>query len=80
MASNLVSGDTNGQTDIFVRDRVAHTTRRQSLSATGEEANGSNSAPVISGDGQWVSFLTWATNLIPGDTNGHADVVRAPRL
>lgn len=79
-ANNLVAGDTNGQTDVFVRDRVMHTTRRQSVSQSGAQANGTNGAPVISGDGNWVAFLTDASNLFAGDSNGVTDVVRAPRL
>lgn len=80
LASNLVSGDTNGQNDVFVRDRMTNTTVRQSVSATGAQGNGGSSNPVISGDGNWVAFLTSATNLFPGDTNGHNDVLRVPRL
>ncbi|MGH2723212.1 MAG: calcium-binding protein [Actinomycetota bacterium] len=74
LASNLVPGDTNGADDIFVRDLVAGTTERVSLTSTGEEANSSTTITAISADGRWVAFSSFATNLVPGDTNGHFDV------
>jgi uncharacterized repeat protein (TIGR01451 family) len=73
-ASNLVPGDTNNAEDIFVRDLVAGTTERVSLSSTGEQANSSTTLASISADGRWVAFSSFATNLVPGDTNGHFDV------
>lgn len=79
-ASNLVAGDSNGQNDVFVRDRMLHTTRRQSVSQSGAQGNGISGQPVISGDGNWIVFRTAATNLFPGDTNGHIDCLRVPRL
>jgi uncharacterized repeat protein (TIGR01451 family) len=72
-ASNLVSGDTNGAEDIFVRDLVAGTTERVSLTSTGGEANSSTTSASISADGRWVAFSSFATNLVPNDTNGHFD-------
>lgn len=72
-ASNLVDGDTNGVADIFVHDRAGATTR-VSLAADGAEANGPSSEPDISADGRRVVFTSLASNLVPGDTNGVADV------
>jgi len=78
-ASNLVTGDLNGVSDIFVRDRVGATTTRVSTSATGVEANGSSGSPAISANGLFVVFDSAASNLAPGDLGGHRDVfVRAP--
>jgi Tol biopolymer transport system component len=75
-SSNLVSGDTNGQPDIFVRDRQTHQTTRVSVSSTGAQGNGISSAypPTISSDGRYVTFASSATNLVSGDTNGSSDV------
>jgi WD40-like Beta Propeller Repeat len=75
-ATNLVAGDTNGQTDVFVRDRDTGTTLRASVASDGSEANGLlwTLRPGISGDGSRVAFSSEATNLVAGDTNGQVDV------
>jgi Tol biopolymer transport system component len=79
-ATNLVQGDTNEDTDIFVRDRQEGTTTRVSVSSTGIEANGRSDNAFISADGRYVAFTSEATNLVPGDTNNYADVFRHDRL
>lgn len=73
-ASNLVTGDTNGAVDIFVRDRTAGTTTRVSVSSGGVQGNGASTAPSISGDGRFVAFVSEANNLVVGDTNGQPDI------
>lgn len=73
-ATNLVSGDTNGVDDVFVRDRQTGTTSRVSLSSAGDPANGASLAPKISADGRFVVFQSAATNLVSGDTNGRVDI------
>ena len=73
-ATNLVAGDTNGVTDIFVRDRQIGTTRRISVSGAGAQANGACASPAISGDGRFVVFTSVASNLVAADTNFCADV------
>lgn len=73
-ATNLVTGDTNGVSDIFVRDAVNGSTVRVSVASTGLQGNGSSSSPAISADGQIVAFSSLATNLVAGDTNGVRDV------
>jgi Tol biopolymer transport system component len=73
-ASNLVPHDTNGTWDIFVRDRWAATTRRASVASDGTQANDVSTSAVLSADGRYVAFESWATNLVPGDTNGTRDV------
>jgi hypothetical protein len=73
-ASNLVASDTNGTTDVFVRDRTTDQTIRVSVSSTGVEGNDWSAYPVISADGSTVAFLSAATNLVSGDTNGKYDV------
>lgn len=79
-ASNLVPGDTNGVVDVFVRDRVAGTTERVSVSARGKQGNGASRAGSISADGRFVGFDSVATNLVPGDTNAQGDVFVRDRL
>ncbi len=66
LSTNLVSGDTNNLSDVFVRDRLAGSTTRVSVSSTGQEANGACTGPALSGDGRFVSFLSSATNLVSG--------------
>jgi len=73
-ATNLVAGDTNAARDVFVRDLQAGRTHRVSVSSTGEQGNALSSVPSISDSGQLVTFNSNATNLVPGDTNGAADV------
>ena len=73
-ATNLVPGDTNGATDAFVRDMRAGTTTRVSVDRRGTQGNGDSVSPALSRDGGWVAFASSAGNLIPGDTNGVADV------
>jgi Tol biopolymer transport system component len=71
-ASNLVPGDTNGTTDVFVRDRQAATTERVSVSSNEEQANASSSGAALSADGRLVAFSSAATNLVPGDVDDAA--------
>lgn len=73
-ASNLVAGDTNGETDAFVRDRLNGTTNRISVSSTEAQGNQQSLHPKISDDGRYVAFQSDATNLVAGDTNGAIDV------
>jgi Tol biopolymer transport system component len=73
-ATNLVAGDTNGLTDIFVRDVGSGTTRRASVTAGGGEANGHSYDPQMSADGRYALFLSDASNLVAGDTNGVGDL------
>src|SRR5690606_5306767 len=73
-ADNFVSGDSNGQWDIFVHDRVTGTTERVSKSMTGGSPNSFSARPAISDHGRFVAFETKASNIVPGDTNGLQDV------
>lgn len=72
--TNLVPGDTNAVRDIFLRDRQNNTTRRVSVSSFGAQSNGGSRWPVITRDGRWIAFQSAASNLVAGDTNGHADI------
>ncbi len=73
-ATNLVSGDSNGVADIFVRDRQLGTTKRVSVATGGAQANGASSSPAISADGRYIVYASDATNLVAGDTNAVRDV------
>jgi archaellum component FlaF (FlaF/FlaG flagellin family) len=73
-ASNLVSGDTNGVFDVFVRDMVTGHTIRASLGTNGQQGNGNSQRPALSADGRYVAFESVATNLVSGDTNAQNDV------
>ena len=65
-ATDLVAGDTNGKSDVFVRDTVTDTTVRVSVSSAGSEANGASYGGGISADGRFVVFESDATNLVAG--------------
>ena len=73
-ATNLVTADSNGVQDIFVRDRTIATTRRVSFGTGSLQANGASFNPVISADGRYIAFSSDATNLVVGDSNGVRDV------
>ncbi|MEW5852343.1 MAG: hypothetical protein AB2A00_26365 [Myxococcota bacterium] len=73
-ATNLVPSDINGAVDVFLHDRVLGTTSRVSAGEGGVEANGSSNQPAISADGRYVAFSSAATNLVPDDDNGVADI------
>ncbi len=74
LATNLVAGDTNGASDVFVRNFLTGQTLRVSVDSAGNQANGPSFAPAISNDGRYVAFESDATNLVAGDTNGVRDV------
>ena len=73
-AANLVPGDTNGVTDVFVRDRATGSTLRASIDSIGAQANGASSRASISANGRFVTFSSAASNLVPADANGASDV------
>lgn len=77
-SSNLVPDDTNGAMDVFVHDRQTRETTRVSVASDGSQAQGGGNfdiqRPSISADGRFVAFTSSAHNLVPGDTNGVADV------
>ena len=72
-ATNLVVGDTNGASDVFVRDLVLGTTERVSLDSVGNQGDGHSWHPALSADGRFVAFTSLSSNLVPGDTNGLFD-------
>src|SRR5882672_1032522 len=78
-ANNLVLGDTNGYTDVFVHDLQIGLTSRVNVGVAETQANGDCyfNTPIgvsISGDGRFVAFSNNASNLVIGDTNAVFDV------
>ena len=87
-ASNIVAGDTNGMTDVFLVFRKqpwgssgtpwnVGATQIASTAPGGRPANGRSYGPALDGDSHskpsCVAFISEASNLVPGDTNGVAD-------
>ncbi len=79
-SSNLVPGDANGASDIFVRNQGTGRTERVSVASGGGEADGPSVSPAMSTDGRFVVFASMAGNLVPGDTNGVMDIFVRDRL
>ncbi len=73
-ASDLVAGDTNGAADVFVRDLTEATTILVSASTNGSVGDGESRSAAMTPDGRYVAFVSAATNLVAGDTNGIPDV------
>lgn len=70
-ATNLVAGDTNGYTDIFVRDTRTATTVRASVRSDGGQADNASYRPAISANGRFVAFESYATNLADDARTNH---------
>ena len=79
-ATNLVRGDTNNTTDVFVHDRLKGTTERVSVSNSGGQSDGFSEGPAISADGRFVAFHSNASNLVPGDDSFTDDIFVHDRL
>jgi Tol biopolymer transport system component len=73
-ASNLVPGDTNYTTDIFVHDRYLETTELASVDDAGGQADAGSFNPLIGENGRYVAFVSGASNLISEDYNEYVDV------
>jgi Ca2+-binding RTX toxin-like protein len=73
-ASNLVAGDTNGITDIFIKDLSSGAVTRLSTSSDGSQADGDSYGQVFSPDGSKMLFISSASNLVAGDSNGIYDI------
>ncbi len=86
VATNLVAGDTNAVSDIFVYDAsvpvATPVVTRVSVSTPGAQAVDPNPAgfqlgsinPTISADGRYVAFASLANNLTAGDTSGQSQL------
>lgn len=73
-ANNLIPGDTNNGSDIFLHDLSSGEIARISVNSSDAEANQSSNLPVISGDGRYVAFESFASNLVANDNNGNKDI------
>jgi Tol biopolymer transport system component len=73
-ATNLVSGDTNAATDVFVWTRSNQQIARVSLSSSGAQAHGRSAAPSMSSDARFVAFESDAADLVANDTNNATDI------
>ncbi|HTO00624.1 MAG TPA: hypothetical protein VL068_08110, partial [Microthrixaceae bacterium] len=78
-ATNLVDGDSNGFSDVFVRDAQTKLTTRVSLPSADlpsgdKQADRESSNPKISADGRYVAFESAARNLVATDGNSRTDV------
>jgi len=73
-ATNFAGGDTNGFLDVFVRDRFLGTTVRASVATSGAQGNDISELASIAPDGRFLAFTSFATNLVPGDTNLASDI------
>lgn len=75
-ADNLVPNDTNHRPDAFARDLQHGETTRVSVTSAGQEAKTFDmiKAVAVSSDGSVVAFSSEASDLVPGDTNGAADI------
>jgi hypothetical protein len=86
-ANNLVKGDSNGWSDIFLRDTCIGATSacvpatlRLSIGPDGAEANGASFSPAISPDGRFVVFNSWATNLVRPESLNSLPATSTPPL
>lgn len=66
LAGNLVSGDTNNVSDIFIFDRITKITQRVNIGAGGTQGNGHTRNVTISADGRYIGFTTLSTNTAAG--------------
>jgi hypothetical protein len=74
-ASDLVANDTNGHSDVFVRDMQTGVTTLVSLNAAGAGGgNGDSTRAIISADGRVVSYESAASDLVANDNNQSDDV------
>jgi hypothetical protein len=73
-ADDLLPGDTNNASDVFLRDLSAGNTVLVSVATNGGWANGASSGAIITPDGRYVAFSSTAGNLVANDTNGIPNV------
>jgi hypothetical protein len=71
-----VAHDSNGTRDVFVASTTSGALSRLSRPGSGGKGQGDGPSlgPVVDGSGVMVAFASFATNLVPGDTNGQSDV------
>jgi Tol biopolymer transport system component len=72
-ASNLIGGDGNMTTDVFVHDRKNKKTVLASVAGNGTQSNNVSHFPAMANNGS-VAFPSFASNLVNNDTNVDWDV------
>ena len=72
-AWNLLEGDTNKHADVFVADLLKGSIVRVSVDSNGQQGNNDSKYPVISANGRYAAFISFASNLVPNDTNNKED-------
>ena len=75
-ADNLVSNDTNGTNDIFVKNITTGSVDRVNTSSSGNQANDLSRLEAVTPDGRYVLFQSYADNLVANDTNQVRDLFR----
>ena len=73
-ASNLVPGDTNSKTDVFVHDALHGVTTRVSIGLSGAQGDFGSFGLSLSADGRWAAFNSTSTTFVLGDTNSAPDM------
>lgn len=73
-STNLVTGDTNGVEDVFLRNIENSSTSRVSINSNGLQGNSDSDSPSVSDDGKFITFFSNADNLVNGDINGGYDI------
>jgi hypothetical protein len=73
LSDNLVASDTNAVADIFLHDRNTDMTERISIATDGVQGNGTSFESFVSNTGEFVTFVSSANNLIPGDGESFGD-------
>lgn len=73
-ATDLVPGDNNGVTDVFVWDMRDNSVARVSELEDGIGGNSDSYNAAVSADGALVAFVSAADNLVSGDANGKEDI------
>ena len=79
-ATNLVAGDSNNSLDVFIHEPLTGETTRISVNSEGQEGNAGSWNSAVSDDARYVRFVSDASNLVAGDSNGAADVFVHDRL
>lgn len=79
-ATNLVAGDSNNTSDVFLRNLTSNTNILISVRTSGGSGNGASRNATMTPDARYVAFVSAATNLVAGDTNGIPDVFVRDRI
>ncbi|MCY2987439.1 MAG: S8 family serine peptidase, partial [Planctomycetota bacterium] len=67
--------DDSGSSEVFVYDRQTRKLASANVAGDGTRGNGSSYGGRLSADGLSITFISYADNLVPGDTNQQSDVL-----